>query len=145
LVVATAGLAASAASPPRPFPLPSADGKTLAAGADQRTFHVPFGFARVAQFYRGRFRDEPGIKLSATQNDGRRVLVIKTTRADDAWAKAVVREGEVQTTVEVTPVLRAEAEHVEGTGRPIVELVLTRSQEVDRMVQSIEHTPDPTH
>ncbi|HEX4622291.1 MAG TPA: hypothetical protein VH208_12055, partial [Myxococcaceae bacterium] len=60
----------------------------------------------------------------------------------DTWARAVIKEGEVDTTVEVTPVLRAGEARVEGNGRPLVELVLTRSKDFDAMVNSIDHTPD---
>jgi hypothetical protein len=146
MVFVLASSAAVLAQPPaRAFPLPSPDGKALAAGSDQRTFHVPFGFARVEQFYRERFGAESKVTLQASTTNGRRMLTLKSSRAGDSWAKAVVREGEVETTVEVTPVLRADAERVEGSGRPLVELVMTRSQEVDRMVQSIDHTSDAAH
>jgi hypothetical protein len=129
----------------RPFPLPSPDGKAVAAAADQRTFRIPFRFNRVEQFYRDRFKGDPKVTLLATFEDGRHVLTLRSARSDDAWAKAVIHEGEVETRVDVTPVLRAGEERVEGSGRPLVEMVLTRSQDFDRMVNSIDHTSDGAH
>jgi hypothetical protein len=122
------------------FPLPSPDGKALAAAAGQRSFRVPFRFARVEQFYRDRYARGAGVSLTPSLADSRHVLTLKSRRAGDFWAKAVIKEGEVDTAVEVTPVLRAGEERVEGNGRPLVELVLTRSKDFDKMVDSIDHT-----
>jgi hypothetical protein len=130
------------AQSPAPFPLPSPDGKALAATAGQHTFRVPYRFARVEQFYRERFTRESKVTLTPSLADGRHLLTLKSSRSGDAWAKAVIKEGEVDTTVEVTPVLRAGEERVEGNGRPLVELVLTRSKDFDQMVNSIDHTSD---
>ena len=124
------------------FPLPAPDGKPLAASAKQRTFRVPFRYARVAQFYKERLSGDPKVQLSVRTQDGVHVLTIKSTRPTDLWAKAVIREGEVDTTVEVTPVVVGDEERVEGNGRPLVELVITRSKEFDRMVDSIDHSGD---
>jgi len=41
--------------------------------------------------------------------------------------------------VEVTPVLRMGEEAVSGQGRPLVEFIISRSPEVDRAVQGIDH------
>ena len=125
-----------------PFPLPSVDGKAVAASAGQRTFHLPVGFGRLEKFYRAQFGSADRVTLRAQLQDGRRTLVLKSTRPTDAWAKAVVKEGELDTVVEVTPVLRAGEERVEGNGRPLVEFVLTRSKEFDRMVEGIDHSSD---
>jgi hypothetical protein len=130
------------AEAPAPFPLPSPDGKPLAATAGQHTFRVPFRFARVEQFYKERFGRETKVTLAPSVVEGRHVLTLKSSRGADTWARAVIKEGEVDTTVEVTPVLRAGEERVEGNGRPLVELVLTRSKDFDAMVNSIDHTSD---
>lgn len=45
----------------------------------------------------------------------------------------------METVIEVTPVLRAQAEAVQGNGKPLVELVLSRSSEVTRELESIDH------
>jgi hypothetical protein len=130
------------AESPAPFPLPSPDGKPLAATPGQRTFRVPYRFARVEQFYKERFARESKVTLTPSAVDGRHTLTLKSSRSGDTWAKAVIKEGEVDTTVEVTPVLRAGEERVEGNGRPLVELVLTRSRDFDQMVNSIDHASD---
>jgi hypothetical protein len=128
---------AKAASPL--FPLPSLDGKPLAAQERQKVFRVPLRMARVEQFYRDRFGEAPDVTLAVTRSQGKRILTITSKRKGDAWKKAVVREGELETVIELTPVLRLEGEQVTGNGKPMVEFVLTRSEEVKKMVNGIDH------
>jgi hypothetical protein len=132
----------AAAEDIKPFPLPSPDGKALAAEPNQKTFHVPFRFARVEQFYRERFKGETKITFVPSIDRDRHVLTLKSARPSDSWAKAVIHERDVDTSVEVTQVIRAGPELVEGNGKPLVELVITRSKEFDRQVESIDHSDD---
>jgi hypothetical protein len=125
-----------------PFPLPSPDGKTLARGPAERRFRLPLGYARVEAFYRAHFGGAAGVTIVPGREDGTRTLTIRSSRPGDAWARAVVREGVVDTTVDITPVVRFQAEVVEGRGRPLVQLVLPPdAAEVRRMANSIDHTP----
>ncbi|HLL53739.1 MAG TPA: hypothetical protein VK447_09350 [Myxococcaceae bacterium] len=125
------------------FPLPSLDGKPLAAKADQKVFRVPLRMARVEQFYRDRFATEADVSLTLTQPRGKRILTLVSKRKGDAWKKAVAREGELETVIEITPVLRLAGEQVTGSGKPLVEFVLTRSEEVKKMVDGIDHLQRP--
>ena len=125
------------------FPLPSLDGKPLAAQKDQKVFRVPLRMARVEQFYRERFGADADVTLGVTQPQGKRILTIVSKRKGDAWKKAVVREGQMETVIELTPVLRLEGEQVTGNGKPMVEFILTRSEEVKKMVNGIDHLEHP--
>jgi hypothetical protein len=65
---------------------------------------------------------------------------VRSLRKTDAWAKAVVREVAGGTTVDVTPVLRADAEDVKGApARPLVQLVIGRSEEARKAAEAIDH------
>lgn len=125
-----------------PFPLPTVDGKPPAAAKDQKIFKVPVGFARVKSFYSDQLGKNEGVKIVETQKEGHRQLTITTSSKGESWTKAVVREGEVETTIEVTPVIRLADEQISGNGKPLVEFVFGRSPEVDRAVKSIDHTDD---
>jgi hypothetical protein len=142
LALSAAGpvLADEVAAAVDPLPLPSLDGKPLAAGPDRRTFRVPLRFQRVLRFFRERFDGVEDVTLRLEGVEGSRSLTIASRRPGDAWAKAVVREAEVDTVVEVTPVLRLEAEKVEGTGLPLVELVITRSGDSAKAADEIDHS-----
>jgi hypothetical protein len=116
-------------------------GKPIAIAPGQKTFRLPLGFARVAGFYRDQFRGVAGVTLTehAPRRDAPRELVVRSLRATDTWAKAVVRETDAGTTVDVTPVLRADAQDVKGAARPLVEIVIGRSDEARKAVESIDH------
>jgi hypothetical protein len=126
----------------KPLPLPSVDGKALAISAGQKSFRVPVRFARVEAFYREQYKADAKITLKAAGEDGKRTLTIVSKRADDTWAKAVVREAEVETAIEVTPVLRLAEEKVEGKAMPLV-IVIPRSLEAEKAARSIEHLEHP--
>jgi hypothetical protein len=125
-----------------PFPLPTVDGKAPAVAKDQKIFKLPIGFARVKAFYAEQLGKTGGVKLVETLKDGRRLLTITTTAKTESWKRAVVREGEVETVIEVTPVLRLEEEQISGNGKPLVEFVFGRSADVDKAVDSIDHLDD---
>src|SRR3954468_22632224 len=144
LAVLTLGLPGGAGAgeqaPPEPFPLPMIGGKPPAIAPGQKSFRLPLGYARVAAFYREQFRGVAGVTLTERAPDGApRELLVRSLRATDAWAKAVVREGEGGTTVEVTPVLRADAQDVKGGARPLVQLVIGRSDEARKAAEAIDH------
>src|SRR4051812_13321897 len=131
---APGGARAGDQAPPEPFPLPLVGGKPVAVTPGQKTFRLPLGYARVVAFYRGQFRGTAGVTLSdrapgGTPDGTPRELTIRSLRKTDAWARAVVREVEEGATVEVTPVLRADAQDVKGTARPLVQFVIGRSDE----------------
>ena len=125
-----------------PFPLPTVDGKPPAVAKDQKIFKLPVGFARVKTFYSDQLGKAEGVKIIETQKDGHRLLTITTSSKGESWTKAIVREGEVETTIEVTPVIRLADEQISGNGKPLVEFVFGRSAEVDKAVQSIDHLND---
>ncbi|MFT3709621.1 MAG: hypothetical protein QM817_18485 [Archangium sp.] len=125
-----------------PFPLPTVDGKPPAVAKDQKVFKLPIGFARVRSFYTEQLGKTEGVKIVESSKDGRKVLTITTASKTESWTRASVREGEVETTIEVTPVMRLEAEEISGNGKPLVEFVFGRSAEVDKAVNSIDHIND---
>lgn len=137
------GAGAGEQAPPAPFPLPMIGGKPPAIAPGQKSFRLPLGYARVTAFYRDQFRGVSGVTLSEsreTRPDGApRELVVRSLRATDAWAKAVVREVEGGTTVDVTPVVRADAQDVKGAARPLVQLVIGRSDEARKAAEAIDH------
>jgi hypothetical protein len=125
-----------------PFPLPTVDGKAPAVMKDQKVFKLPVGFARVKAFYSDQLGKTEGVKIVETQKDGRRLLTITTASKSESWTRAVVHEGEVETVIEVTPVMRFKDEEITGNGKPLVEFVFGRSPEVDKAVNSIDHLND---
>ncbi|MGC4114691.1 MAG: hypothetical protein QM765_08795 [Myxococcales bacterium] len=137
LAFSTAALAGEASL--KPLPLPSIDGKALAIAPGQKTFRVPLRFAKVEAFYRERFKADEKVTLKAAGQDGKRTLTLVSKRLDDTWAKAVVKEGEVETAIEVTPVTRLDEQKVEGTKAMPLVIVIPRSAEVEKAANSIEH------
>jgi len=121
------------------FPLPSIDGKPLAATAEQKSFRLPMRFEKVRGFYDAQFvgDDAKGITAKVSGTTGKRVLTLISSRAGDTWKKAIVREGEVETVIDVTPVLRMAEEQIEGNGKPLVQFIIGRSGDVDRAVDAI--------
>src|SRR5436190_20032115 len=127
---APGGARAGEQAPPEPFPLPLVGGKPISVAPGQKTFRLPLGYARVTAFYRDQRRGAAGVTLAERTPAGApRELTIRSLRKTDAWASAVVREGEGETTVEVTPILRADAQAVKGTASPLVQFVIGRSDE----------------
>lgn len=124
-----------------PFPLPSVDGKPLAVTATQRTFRLPMRFEKVKKFYAEQLVAQPGLALRESGPSGQRVLTLTTDAKGATWKKAVVRERETETVIDVTPVLVLDAEAIEGTApRPLVQFVIGRSGEVKKAVEGIDHT-----
>jgi len=137
---APGGAGAGEQAPPQPFPLPMVGGKPPAIAPGQKMFRLPLGYARVAAFYREQFHGVPGVTLTERSPDGGpRELLVRSLRTTDAWAKAVVREVDGGTTVDVTPVLRADAQDVKGGARPLVQLVIGRSDEARKAAEAIDH------
>ena len=52
----------------------------------------------------------------------------------------MVREGEMDTVIDVTPVVRLDEETISGNGKPLVEFIFGRSPDVDAAIKSIDHT-----
>lgn len=121
------------------FPLPAIDGKPPAVTAEQKTFRLPMRFEKVRSFYEGQFTGEAAQRVTSKlgTSNGKRTLTIVSSRVGDTWRKAVVREGEVDTTIEITPVLRMAEEQIEGNAKPLVQFIFGRSPDVDRAVQAI--------
>ena len=122
-----------------PFPLPAVDGKPLAVADGQKTFRLPMRFERVRAFYQEQFKDEKGVTLRVTGTPGARALELRTRRSCDAWSSASVKEGELETVVELKPVVQLGPENISGRGPP-VQFILTRSPEVKKSVEAIDHT-----
>jgi hypothetical protein len=126
---------------PRPLPLPTA-GKAVAAApaSAQRVFRIPLGFARVERFYRETFGGDPQITITVDRSGSARVLTLTSKRQGDAWLRAVARENAVDTTIEVTPVVRIATGVIEGHApHPLVQFVLPPNPEVARQAASIDH------
>ena len=120
-----------------PFPLPMIDGKPLAVSEGQKTFRLPMRFEKVKRFYVDQLGSSAELKEASP--DGKRVLTLAPRGKSEAWRKAIIREGEVETVVEVTPVLRLEEETISGNARPLVEFIIGRSPEVQKAVTGIDH------
>jgi hypothetical protein len=131
-------LAPLASSAGEPFPLPAVDGKPLAVAAGQKLFRLPLRFSAVERFYRERWEREAGVRVRPELVAGKRALVIESRRPGDVWAKATVREGELETLVELVPVFRAEETAVEGKAIPLA-IIIPRSSEAAKMADQIEH------
>ncbi len=125
-----------------PFPLPSVDGKALAVKADQKVFRLPMRFEKVRAFYEERYGagKAKDVKLVLSGVPGSRTLALSSKRVGDEWTRATVKEGEGETVVEVTRVLRMKDTDITGNGRPLVEFIFTRSPEVEKAVKEIDHT-----
>lgn len=119
-----------------PFPMPSIDGKAIAVVEGRKVFKLPMRFEKVRAFYEERFgaAKEPDVSMVVTGTAGKRLVTLTSKRAGDSWKKALVKEGEVETLVEVTAVLRLKEEEITGNGRPLVEFVIGRSGDVDQVV-----------
>ena len=136
--------AAAAPAKLEPLPLPSPNGKPIAIAAGQRSFRVPQRFAKVEAFYRERFGADKDISFTPGRAEGgTRTLTIASRRVVDTWSKVVLREAEVDTAIDVTPVIRFGPEIIEGRGKPLVQLYIPRSPEAARMANDIDHLVPP--
>ncbi len=124
-----------------PFPLPAVDGKALAIKEGQKTFRLPTRFDKVRAFYDQQFKGVAEVSARVEGSAGARKLKLFSKRKGDGWARATVTESEMETVIEVVPVLRLADEQIEARGKPLVEFVFGRSPEVQKSLQSIE---DPT-
>lgn len=120
-----------------PFPLPAVDGKPLAVSDGQKVFRLPMRFEKVKKFYVEQLG--PEVSVGEKNVEGKRVMTLSAKGKAESWTKAVVREGEVDTVIEVTPVMRLGEEKISGNGRPLVEFVIGRSGDVEKAVKSIDH------
>jgi hypothetical protein len=123
-----------------PFPLPAVDGKALAVTGKQKTFRLPMRFERVRAFYDEQFGKEKDVSMKLSGATGARTLALSSKRKGDRWTKATVKEGELETVIEVTPVLEGGQIDVQGNGSPLVQFVFGRSKEVEK---AVEQTRDP--
>jgi hypothetical protein len=123
-----------------PFPLPAVDGKALAVSSDQKVFRLPMRFEKVRGFYDEQFAKEKDVTVKLAGSSGTRTLTITSKRKGDLWTKAVVKEGELETVVDVTRVLVGDVVDVNGTGTPLVQFVFARSKEVEK---AVDQTSDP--
>lgn len=123
------------------FPLPLVDGKPIAVTAGQKRFHFPLGFDRISKFYRDQLSGQDGVTLTSRTDPstGKRELTVRSRRLTDRWTKAVVREVEAGTTIDLTPVVRAGEERVVGQAQPLVQFVIGRSDEARKAVEGIDH------
>ncbi|MDP2272466.1 MAG: hypothetical protein Q8N23_32970 [Archangium sp.] len=120
-----------------PFPLPAIDGKPLAVSEGQKVFRLPMRFEKVKSFY----LEQLGASATVIEKSvaGNRVLHVTAKGKAESWVKAVVREGEVDTVIEVTPVMRLAEEEISGNGRPLVEFIIGRSGDVQKALNTIDH------
>ena len=127
-----------------PFPLPSIDNKPVAVTDGQKTFRLPMRFEKVKAFYEERFGNgkEAGVTLTVVGAPGERLLKLSSKRPGDTWTRAQAKEGEGETVVEVTPVIRMVGDNIEGNGKPLVEFIFSRSPQVKSSMDSIDHTED---
>lgn len=139
-----AAAVAPAAKAPVGLPIPSPSGKALASSPSQRVFRVPLSFAQVERFYRGQLGAAAGVTLTLERRTEGRTLTLTSRREGDAWSRAVVRENTVDTTVEVTPMVRAGVVSVDAqVPRPAVQFVLPPNPEVHRQAATIDHLQPP--
>ncbi len=120
-----------------PFPLPAIDGKPLAVTEGQKVFRLPMRFEKVKSFYVEQLAASATVIEKSVS--GKRVLSVTAKGKAESWVKAVVREGEVDTVVEVTPVMRLAEEEISGNGRPLVEFIIGRSGDVQKALNTIDH------
>jgi hypothetical protein len=119
-----------------PFPLPAVDGKALAVTDGQKVFRLPMRFEKVKQFYAAQLGD--GATAVEKSVEGKRVLTLTAKGKAESWTKALVREGEVDVTIEVTPVMRLTEEQITGQGGPLVQFVIGRSADVQKAMDAID-------
>jgi hypothetical protein len=123
-----------------PFPLPAIDGKPPAVTANQKSFRLPIRFEKVKRFYVEQLGKQAEVTMKESSATGHRELTLSTKAKNESWTKAVVREGEMDTVIDVTPVVRLDEETISGNGKPLVEFIFGRSPDVDAAIKSIDHT-----
>ena len=88
-----------------------------------------------------RVADQLGATATVVEKNvsGKRVLTLTAKGKSESWVKALVREGEIDTVIEVTPVMRLAEEEISGNGRPLVEFIIGRSADVQKALNTIDH------
>lgn len=122
-----------------PFPLPMIDGKAPAVTEGQKSFRLPMRFEKVRAFYEEQFKNAPEVTVRVSGTPGSRSLSLASKRTSDEWTSATVKEGELETVVNLKPVMRMGGDRVEGKAPP-VNFILTRSAEVQKSLETIDHT-----
>ena len=117
------------------FPLPTIDGKPLAVTEGQKVFRLPMRYEKVKAFYEERFAADAKHPLKPSGDS----FTLTSKDLGDRWKKAVVKKGELETVVELTPVLSMTEESVDGRGKPLVEFVIGRNKNVEAAIDSIDH------
>ena len=120
-------------------PLPTVDGKPLAITDGQKTFRLPMRFEKVRAFYEEQFKDAKGVTVRVTGTAGARELAVENSKKTDAWKSARVKEGELETVVDLKWVMIMGPDNISGKAPP-VQFILTRSAEVDKSLKTIDHT-----
>jgi len=127
------------------FPLPAIDGKPLAVSEGQKVFRLPMRFEKVKKFYAEQFSATAEVTSVETRVAGKRLLTLTTRARGESWKKAIVREGEVDTVVEVTPVIQLTQEKISGNGKPLVQFIFGRSADVDKALNTINGAEQRYH
>ena len=126
-----------------PFPLPMVDGKPPALTEGQKHFRLPMRFEKVRDFYLEQFSsvDRKLVSVTPSRKGDIRVLQLTSKRAGDGWRSAVIREGVMETTIDIVPVLQLATEEITAHRQaPLVQFVFMRSPEVQKSLESIDHT-----
>jgi hypothetical protein len=129
------------AAEPGAFPLPAIDGKTIAPSNVPNRFRLPTRFDKVRSFYEQHFKGDKGISVTLARGDGGRLLTLVSRRPAELWAKALIREGNGETVIDVVPVLRGEHISLEGTPpKPSVQFIFGRDPAAAGAAAAIDHT-----
>jgi hypothetical protein len=118
-----------------PFPLPTVNGKPVARVEGQRKFRVPIRFEAARAFYQSNLKTA---KQRLVLLAGRRKLELTCTEPSPQWTRAVISEGDIDTVIEVTPVIQLDVLPVGAQGRPSVDLILPRSPEVEKSLKETD-------
>src|SRR3954469_17117224 len=102
-----------------PFPLPTIGGKAPAVTSGQKIFRLPMRFERAKAFYEEQFKEVAAVTLRPGGTAGARTLALSTSTPGSEWKSATIREGEVETVVEVKWVLVLGVENVSGKAPPV--------------------------
>ena len=124
------------------FPLPRPEGKPIAISPGQRVFRLPMRYARVERFYRDQFAADRSITITEDRSEHQKVLNVISKRSDSAWSRVTVREGAVDTVVELTPMMRLGGEVIVGRGLPLVQVVIPLNPGVAEQAKAIDHMED---
>jgi len=136
-------LAVALTSAPGAFPVPGDKGQVLDARAVH--FHVPHGLAQLERFYHQEFKGDAQVTFVRGSDDKGRTLTIRSKREGESWAKAVLHDEGVATSIDVSPVIRMGQVDVSGTPPPVASLVIVRSSHVEEQLDQITEDHAPKH